>query len=544
MTTSLSGVRVWISASIPNDLDQSAKDRIAEFVKQFAQAVFQNEGQVIHGSHPSIIPHLRNVAESMRKVGIAPKLTLALSRFFADPPGEYPDITELKTFAEVVETPTASGSDQVQRRQNSLRVLRDYMASACDVVVCVGGVAFETAGNQAGIPDELRLAMQRGIPTFLLGSLGGAAQGYLVANPQIAAELRNGWDEETNRNLATDGNVTTLAQRIVQQIGRLPLGRRTASAGQRFRILALCGGGMRGVFGAAALAEWERATKLNVVDHFDLVAGTSTGGILAIGLGLGLKPLGMLDFYKEDGPDIFPVLTFTGRFWRNVTSLFKAKFDQSVLKDKLTARFQPTRKTLLSQSQCRLIIPTYSSRSDRPEFFRTPHVPAVSTLSDVAIDAAVGTAAAPTFFSPHTIQTAYADSEIVDGGVWANCPALVGISEAVNVLKIPLDQIDVLSVGTTYSIDRTAPSYLQGTLGWVSKIANFFFTSQCRGTIHYCEQLLGDRFTRVDAPFKSSTLDDISCVNVLANEGAHQAQRFRQIVEDRFLNGVPARSWH
>ena len=69
----------------------------------------------------------------------------------------------------------------------------------------------------------------------------------------------------------------------------------------RFQILALDGGGLRGIFSAAILAALEDDLQTSIVDHFDLVAGTSTGGIIALGLGLGLRPRQIVEFYAEPG---------------------------------------------------------------------------------------------------------------------------------------------------------------------------------------------------------------------------------------------------
>jgi len=74
---------------------------------------------------------------------------------------------------------------------------------------------------------------------------------------------------------------------------------------ERFQILSLDGGGIRGVFSAAILAAIEEDLNVHLVDHFDLIAGTSTGGIIALALGLGLRPADILAFYIEHGPRIF-----------------------------------------------------------------------------------------------------------------------------------------------------------------------------------------------------------------------------------------------
>jgi uncharacterized protein len=95
---------------------------------------------------------------------------------------------------------------------------------------------------------------------------------------------------------------------------------------KRFRILSLDGGGIKGVFSAAVLAEWEKRTQLKIADHFDLIAGTSTGGIIALALGLGLQAEEILRFYKEQGPKIFPNITPQEKLSLNIRHLWEPKY--------------------------------------------------------------------------------------------------------------------------------------------------------------------------------------------------------------------------
>src|SRR2546423_15159247 len=90
-------------------------------------------------------------------------------------------------------------------------------------------------------------------------------------------------------------------------------------AGRRFQVLALDGGGVRGIFTVALLAGLEEDTGKSVVDHFDLVVGTSTGGIIALALGAGLTPREILDFYVDERDAIFsraPGITALRRLFR------------------------------------------------------------------------------------------------------------------------------------------------------------------------------------------------------------------------------------
>src|SRR5205809_814186 len=104
-----------------------------------------------------------------------------------------------------------------------------------------------------------------------------------------------------------------------------------------FRILSLDGGGIKGTFSAAALAALEEATGKRCVEHFDLITGTSTGGIIAIGLGLELSAREIVEFYEEHGPDIFPQMSLVQRAHGGLRQvLWEPKLSGDVLSQKLT----------------------------------------------------------------------------------------------------------------------------------------------------------------------------------------------------------------
>lgn len=77
------------------------------------------------------------------------------------------------------------------------------------------------------------------------------------------------------------------------------------SGTERFQILSLDGGGIKGLFSASVLAKLEDDLGVSIVDHFDLIVGTSTGGLIALGLGMGMRPHELVRFYVESGPKIF-----------------------------------------------------------------------------------------------------------------------------------------------------------------------------------------------------------------------------------------------
>lgn len=96
-----------------------------------------------------------------------------------------------------------------------------------------------------------------------------------------------------------------MTERLIAQISRLPLRSRTPQSGCPFGILCLDGGGICGAFTAAVQNYSEKATRRNIVEYFDLIASTSTGGILEIGLGLGMTVAEMVKFYVDEGSTVF-----------------------------------------------------------------------------------------------------------------------------------------------------------------------------------------------------------------------------------------------
>ena len=543
--TSVSGVRIWLSGSIPDGLSADEKTRILTFTKALAKAAFREGAQLLHGFHPSLTPTLLEAAREYRAVGSkkAP-LTLFVSTFYREPStlgyGEN-TVSELEGACVLRQIPSAPG------RERSLKELRVALAAEADVLIAVGGKWWEQDRAQAGVPAEFLLALDRGIPSFLLGGLGGATAGYLRQHPEVLRNLHNGLDPKANEELALESNVNILTEHVLDQIARLPLGRRETDFGQRFRILCLDGGGIRGAFTAAVLAHWEEVSKLRVADHFDLIAGTSTGGILAIGLGLGLSAQTMLKFYKKDGPDIFPVDGLFDQFRRKLANFIASKFDASVLQHKLEKAYDKQgKKATLADSPHRLLITSYDLMSGTPRLYRTSHSPIAKGHDDMlAVTVARATSAAPTYFDPEEVIDPIANQTGVDGGVWANCPALAALGEAVHALNVPMSRIDMLSVGTAGLPTFVEKPKKGGKLVWAAKAPDLFMNSQMSATLSHIQQLLGDQhFLRVDDPEpRVETMDQAEDIEFLASRGAVVAERDAAKVMARFLNGVSVSPW-
>jgi len=160
----------------------------------------------------------------------------------------------------------------------------------------------------------------------------------------------------------------------------------------------------------------------------------------------------------------------------------QARFDASELEKQLSVAYdRDGRMATLKDSRQRLLITSYDLTGNNLRLHRTSHHPDVKGHDHLrAVVVGRATSAAPTYFAP---------PEAADGGIWANCPALAALGEAVSVLKIPLDRIDMLSVGTAGMPAFVAGA--QGLVGWGPKAPALFMNSQMDATLSHIRQLLG-----------------------------------------------------
>jgi len=544
---SLHGVRIWLAGAVPPELSEPQRNEILEFVRQFAATVYRAGGHIIHGSHPSFTPTLLDEAKKhLTNGGRKDCLTLAVSKLWSKDTNGVP-VQDWRETCTVYEIPEAT-SEPV--RDNSLQELRNWMSDRCDAFVAVGGMWWKEVVGRSGVPLEAGLAIKRGVPCFLLGGLGGAARDYVRDHAEVIRLLKNGLEDTTNQSLATEENVGGIVQTVFDQLSRLPLVRGRVTDGISFRILALDGGGIKGAFTASVLATLENSFSLPIVDHFDMIAGTSTGGILAIGLGMGLNSQQLLKFYRDRGTVIFPVTSFHKRWKHKVRHLIRHKYSQDVLFHELkTAYFPDDRKEVLGDSKCRLVVPAYDAISGACHVFRTPHHPLLkSDQFTNAAEVALATAAAPTYFSAAKVRNMIANASYFDGGVWANCPAMAAIIQAAWYLDVPIDRIDILSIGTTeepFTVKKMAQS---GAVRWALPLIELLMNAQVESSIQHAEGLIGKpRFLRVNTVTNPGmySLDgsqEIENLIPLGNKKASDPGILYQ-VKSRFLNGVASIPW-
>lgn len=217
-----------------------------------------------------------------------------------------------------------------------------------------------------------------------------------------------------------------------------------------FKILAIDGGGIKGLYSAKVLEHLEDRYKCSISDYFDMICGTSTGGLIALALALKIPTSDINKFYEDHGREIFPKRTKLGGIIRQ--SFWRGKYNDKPLKLALENIFQQKK---IADSQNLLCIPSYSITDARPWVFKYDHKEGKLDRDNKAlcVDVALATSAAPTYFPLSEIDY-YDKKQFIDGGVWANNPTVVGVLEALTYFVgegREFDSIDVLSISSLNS---------------------------------------------------------------------------------------------
>jgi len=158
----------------------------------------------------------------------------------------------------------------------------------------------------------------------------------------------------------------------------------------------------------------------------------------------------------------------------------------------------------LATSRLRLVIPAYSLDENDVYTFKTPHHERLRRDGrETMVDVALAATAAPTYFPAFHLR----HHRLVDGGLWANNPSLVGVVEAVSMLDAPLSSIRVLSLGTTDPLARNSAALNNGgVLNWLRPVASLLLRAQALGHLHSVEHLIGPtNVVRVDPAVPEGT---------------------------------------
>ena len=234
-----------------------------------------------------------------------------------------------------------------------------------------------------------------------------------------------------------------------------------------FNILSIDGGGILGYYSAKVLDAISRRylPDRELSDQFDLIAGTSTGGIIALGLSIGMKPEEIAVFYRKFGKEIFP------RKNRKRVGLFKEKFANKCLYNHL---FECFGDKTLGDSKTGIVIPAINTSVFQQKVFKANTSEKLFADRTIRmVDVAMATSAAPIYLPKYHIDQA---GYYIDGGLWQNNPSFLAIFEAL-CYKVGEDKefqsINLLSIGNPLSKVKKCNNSIKeesGILSWMQDI--------------------------------------------------------------------------
>lgn len=328
----------------------------------------------------------------------------------------------------------------------------------------------------------------------------------------------------------------------------------TEQGSSYFRILALDGGGIRGIFSAKLLSRLEAAQPGSLA-NIDLFAGTSTGGLIALALANGRTPNEIIDRYVEDSSKVFARLRFIPAglpIWFLLTfGLFLAKYANRNLEHFLIEEFGADTK--LGDLQKHVLITSFDldygrgkgknearpgyhgNRTWKPKFFHNLPVGS-SDAHESVVDVAMRTAAAPVYFPSY--------QGYIDGGVVANNPSFVALLQAIYASPEPmpkLEDVALLSIGTGQQDQFIPGDHLDwGIAQWSRRLLEISLDSGPSMTDWQCRKMLGTRYHRLNPELgKHVPLDAVRVEDI----GYLLNQAVRAKLVERVRSDVATEDW-
>lgn len=264
------------------------------------------------------------------------------------------------------------------------------------------------------------------------------------------------------------------------------------------KVLCIDGGGIRGVFAVAILQQIEEEMGKPIGEAFDVIAGTSTGAIIAASVALQIKMSDVLEEYKLFGKKIFMRQAKIGLFRTVYSDRYLRRFFQKAF-GQLT----------LADIHKPLLIPAVDLTHGNPYVHRTNFGTAVeeTDLSVKLWDAVLSSCSAPVYFPPNKIENRFLS---IDGGLWANNPSLVCITEVMHHFHEKMDDIQILSIGTgRQKIEFSGEDEKDwGVKQWLPfqfpsmkitpKLLDLALHLSSESVSYYCEHFLGTNYLRIN----------------------------------------------
>ena len=291
-----------------------------------------------------------------------------------------------------------------------------------------------------------------------------------------------------------------------------------------FHILALDGGGTRGIYTAQLLAKIEQAFGTRIKTCFDLIAGTSTGAIIAGAAASDIPMTEIVELFETETPYIFR------RRWYRIP-LFLSKYPDQKLAE-IIAKHLPA--TPLGEIASPLMITSSEIAKSEVHIFRSNYgchdSEITPTGKDTSLrDAILASCAAPTFFAPKSVDNLL----LADGGLWANNPSTVAFTEALSAFGKEAQEIRMLSVGTGHSVNmyrnRRGWGFITGWGG--AKLTSYVMTLQSQASARTTKLLLKENYLRINPEIDFWELDTLTELDNLKSLADRDFERYAAEIE-------------
>ncbi len=293
----------------------------------------------------------------------------------------------------------------------------------------------------------------------------------------------------------------------------------------KFRILSLDGGGLRGIIPVLVLKEIERRTGKRITDLFDMVAGTSTGGLIACGITVsdnGTTPKYTLSdiekIYTENGKDIFPEKNFLKKIISSISSLKNPKFSANGLEKVLQNLLEQKR---ISDCAKPIFVTSYDLFNNEALLFKYRHAIKHPENNALLVDVCRATSAAPTYLPAYDFIYQNKKRVCIDGGLYMNNPAMGALIEVIkyhkeppyNLPELKLNDISILSLGTGHYSSEIARKKVEGwgLLDWATSITDVMMQAINQTTTYEAEELTSnENFLRINPDIANSKYSDMA----------------------------------
>ncbi len=278
-----------------------------------------------------------------------------------------------------------------------------------------------------------------------------------------------------------------------------------------FQALSLTGGGYRGLFTARSLQVIEEHVGVPIGQRFDLTCGTSIGGIVALAVAFEVPMKQVVEVFERYGAAIFPPhdppSTKVGKAWDLWQHARKPRYSTAPLREAITKLID--KDATLNDAKHAVAIPAVNVTQGKPQVFKTRHKEEwPRDWKFKAVDVALATAAAPTFFELAELG----GNLYADGGLFANAPDLLALHEAEHFFSVPTDAVRILSIGTTtksYSVSFASGRQF-GIADWMEdqRLFSVTISAQQQFVDQLIQHKLQDRYFRLDhEPSQEQTKD-------------------------------------